>query len=179
MSKKALVLSLYLLGGLWGCNKGPAVATFPVTGTVTYGGKPVEGASVMFMSKNPDGPRATGETDAEGKFSLTTYLGPKQILKGAIPDEYKVAIVKAPPPESAAVGAGMDPSSPEYQKKSMEEMKRLAGPIPGADSRAPTGPVARPKVSLLPERYANAETSLLKVTVVTGQNDPVEFKLSD
>jgi len=179
MSKKALVLPVCLLGALWGCNKGPTVATFPVTGTVTYEGKPVEGASVMFMSKNPDGPKATGDTDAEGKFSLTTYLGPKQILKGAVPDEYKVAIMKSPPPEAGALAPGMDPGSPEYQKQAMEQMIKQAGPIPGADKRASTGPAAPKKASVLPEKYANSETSGLKYTVVTGQNDPVEFKLSD
>jgi hypothetical protein len=180
MSKKSLVLSVCFLGAIWGCNKGPSVAAFPVTGTVTYEGKPVEGASVMFMSKNPDGPKANGETDAEGRFSLTTYLGPQQILKGAVPDEYKVAIIKAPPPETGGeMEPGLDPTTPAYQEKSIQRMVKMAGPIPGADKRANTGPVAPKKISLLPEKYANPATSGLKVTVVTGQNDPVEFKLSD
>jgi hypothetical protein len=177
MSKKTLVLSTCLLAAIWGCDKGPSVATYPITGTVTYQGKPVEGAAVMFQSKNPDGPKATGDTDAEGRFTLTTYLGPQQILKGAVPDEYKVAIVKAPPPEGG-VDATKEPPDQDYSKM-LDRMKQRAGPIPGADSRAATGAAPTQKASLLPEKYANPETSGLKFTVVTGKNDPAEFKLSD
>ena len=178
MSKKKLALSFCVLGALWGCNdsKGPKVSTYPVTGTVTYEGKPVEGASVVFMSKHPDGPTATGDTDAEGRFSLTTYVGPKQILKGAVPDEYRVSITKAPPPEGNSDAD--DPNNPDFEKH-FQRMIKQAGPIPGANKNANTGPAPRPKISLLPEKYANPDTSGLKAVVVTGQNDPIEFKLSD
>jgi hypothetical protein len=53
---------------LVGCGGGNFVA---VTGTVTLDGKPLEGAGIMFQ---PDagGIPATGTSDAEGRFTLTT-----------------------------------------------------------------------------------------------------------
>ncbi|MCH8830716.1 MAG: carboxypeptidase regulatory-like domain-containing protein, partial [Planctomycetes bacterium] len=45
--------------------------TIPVSGTVMYKGKPVEGATVTF--RNPEASRpASGVTDSKGKFQLTT-----------------------------------------------------------------------------------------------------------
>lgn len=53
-----------------GCGDGrPALV--PVTGTVTFDGKPIQGAEVMFMVKG--GRPARGETDAEGHFALSTF----------------------------------------------------------------------------------------------------------
>jgi hypothetical protein len=57
-------------------------ARFPVTGTVTYKGNPVEGADVTFMSvdKNSTG---TGKTDSAGKFSLSTYTQDDGVVSGS------------------------------------------------------------------------------------------------
>lgn len=55
---------------LCGCGDGHAPRT-PVTGTVTFNGKPVPGAEVMFMVKG--GRPARGETDEQGRFALTTF----------------------------------------------------------------------------------------------------------
>jgi len=162
-----------------GCSKGPGITTYPITGTVTYQDKPVSGASVYFIRDNPDAPRSTGITDADGKYTLTTYINPKQILKGAVADRYRVTIVKEPPSEAAANAPVGDPSDPEYQKKSLEMMIKMAGPAPGANGRAVgTTAETKPK-SLVPERYSKPETSGLQATVVTGQNDPIDFKLTD
>lgn len=67
-----------------GCARG--VKLVPVTGTVTYQGKVVPSAMVLFM---PDkGPPAMGKTDSSGRFSLkTSNLG-----DGAIPGQYAVSI---------------------------------------------------------------------------------------
>ena len=57
----------------------------PVTGVVTAGGKPVEGVVVTFLS---DGwGTAHGETDEEGRFTLTTASRP-----GALVGTYKVVL---------------------------------------------------------------------------------------
>jgi hypothetical protein len=51
---------------------------YPVTGTITYQGKPIEGAKVYFFGQG-DKLRAAGvpvpegQTDANGKFELKTY----------------------------------------------------------------------------------------------------------
>ncbi len=60
---------------LAGCNALPSVV--PVSGTVTYHGKPVEGATVTFSRGNGDrtkGDVAVGTTDASGRYELTTHF---------------------------------------------------------------------------------------------------------
>jgi hypothetical protein len=79
-----------------GHQTGPTagVKTYPVTGTVTYQGKPLPEATVMFRST--DGQyTASGRTDLEGKYRLTT-ASPGD---GAPAGEYRVAIIaiEAPP----------------------------------------------------------------------------------
>ncbi len=60
-----------LLVGIAGCGpRGPVLA--PVHGIVTLDGKPVENASVMFVSSKGGRP-ATGTTNAQGEFKLTTF----------------------------------------------------------------------------------------------------------
>ncbi len=86
----ALVCSAILIG----CG-GPAEdpnrpATVAVSGTVTYNGQPIEGATVAFLPKVPAGTGASGRTDASGKFGLTAF----QPGDGAVPGSYLVTIVK-------------------------------------------------------------------------------------
>ena len=65
----ALLAGVCLLA-LPGCGDGRP-KTIQVTGTVTYRGKPVQGAHVTFT---PQGNRsASGETDAEGRFTLLSF----------------------------------------------------------------------------------------------------------
>ncbi|MCA9050851.1 MAG: carboxypeptidase regulatory-like domain-containing protein, partial [Planctomycetaceae bacterium] len=66
------VLSLMLLAGCSGGGDANRQPTFPVTGTVTLGGGPLAGAAVTFSPKDGQ-PVATARTDANGKYSLTTY----------------------------------------------------------------------------------------------------------
>ena len=59
----------------------------PVEGVVTLDGKPLSGTTVSFMPTG-EGRPATGQTDADGKFRLTTFT----TYDGALPGEYKVVI---------------------------------------------------------------------------------------
>ncbi|MCG6157359.1 carboxypeptidase-like regulatory domain-containing protein [Rubinisphaera margarita] len=69
-------------------------STVPVTGLVTLDGTPVADASVTFY---PDSGRpATGRTDAEGIYTLTTF----ETGDGAVPGEHRVSISKQTIPES-------------------------------------------------------------------------------
>lgn len=61
--------------------------TYPVTGIVTYQDKPVDGATVTFIGEKYS---ATGKTDANGRYRLTTF----QPGDGAVPGEYQVIITK-------------------------------------------------------------------------------------
>jgi hypothetical protein len=79
---------------LSGCGgQGPV----KVTGTLTLNGQPVEGAMVQFFPAKDGGRPATGTTQADGSFRLTTV----ENYDGAMPGEYKVVITYNPPVESA------------------------------------------------------------------------------
>jgi hypothetical protein len=69
----ALVLGLVLalLGVQAGCGGG--VKKAPVSGRLTYNGKPVKSGHVMFLSAN--GVAGTGELDGEGRYKLQAAVG--------------------------------------------------------------------------------------------------------
>lgn len=88
-----LVLSPILLA--CGCkDDGKDAPVVLVEGTVTLDGTPVDGVKVMFSpAKINEGETATGETDVEGKFKLTSINGKKN--KGAVPAKYTVTLDKS------------------------------------------------------------------------------------
>jgi hypothetical protein len=134
-----------------GCGSKPQSdrpATYPVSGTVTMNGEPVTDANVNFQLT--DGSRgASGLTDQQGTFSLTTFVAGD----GALPGEYRVAITKFEKPPQ---GAQVPEDHPDYN--------------PNVPSFVPR--------NLLPEKYANPQTSELTATVTEGANT-VKFELTD
>jgi hypothetical protein len=84
----------------------------PAGGIVEFEGKPVEDATVVFVTLSADGKKeyaALGQTNAEGKFRLTTFR-PKD---GAIPGKHLVGIEK----NAAVVTKPVKGMSPEDQPK--------------------------------------------------------------
>jgi hypothetical protein len=82
-----------------GC--GPAGGTtLKATGTLTYKGQPVKSAVVTFTPTK--GRSARAETDAQGKFVLSTFASGD----GAVPGEHKVTI-------TSAAGSPPMPGTPE------------------------------------------------------------------
>lgn len=79
---------LWLLGlaACWGCSRGGELPTAPVTGKVTYKGKPVPSGTVMFVPEK--GPAATGEIAKDGTYTLSTYSK----NDGAVLGKHKIAI---------------------------------------------------------------------------------------
>jgi len=153
----SILAMLGLLGlMLNGCSKGPSrPKTYSVSGTVTLNGQPVDGATVVFVPKAlgtwgaaaPQGPQvATGETDAQGRYSLGTFAKGD----GAIPGEYLVKVFKYPKP---AAPAGTS-SGGEEEYRPPEE-------------NAPPPPAPK---NMLPEKYANEQTSGLSFTVEPKAN---------
>lgn len=176
MYKRHLFAALLIAVAAVGCGKKRSgLVTYPVTGTVTYNGKAVSGANISYTTTNPDAPRAGATTDSDGKFSLTTYVSPTEILKGAPPGDYQVVIVKAPEPEKPSGASDQDMATATNDQRSEMLLKQWASQQ--ARTHDPKQK-AKPKPAI-PERYAKAETSGLKQTVVSGTNDPVEFKLTD
>ena len=140
------VLLLWLMVFVTGCGaKGPPVAQ--VSGTVTYKGEPLAHAKVLFISAV--GRPAQGETDAAGKFTLTT----NSPGDGAVVGEHTIVITKLGPP------AGM--SEAEFQEK--RKTAAAGSTVPGK--------------SAIPDKYTMVQSSPLKATVPAGGNSSLEVKL--
>jgi hypothetical protein len=75
----------------------PAAKTpsfYPVRGQVLLDGRPVQFAIVALSPKSEDGddaPPVTGQTDANGEFSIRTMMGPG--YDGAVPGEYWISLM--------------------------------------------------------------------------------------
>jgi hypothetical protein len=140
-----------------GCSKTNKPSTAPVTGTVTYKGAPVEGASVMFMPAQAGPKPATGVTDAQGKFKLSTFGE----ADGAIPGQYKVAITKR------TTEYDLGGKTKEQFEEEMKHLEELGKPSP------------EPKfVDHLPLKYAGEATPESKTVDAKGPND-FTFDLTD
>lgn len=140
-----VVVLLACLSG--GCGRGgPELAT--VHGVVTFQGKPLADAAVMFVPKT-NGRPATGTTDSQGGFVLTTFRDGD----GASVGEHGVIVTKVPP-QSAA-------SAPKNNEAGANGRVDFV-----AQSRRAT---FAPK-SLIPAKYGQCETSDLSAKVVSGDN---------
>jgi hypothetical protein len=86
MARSLIVHSTWcwLLVGAAGCGGG----VVPVKGTVKLDGKPLAGASIQFIAQDPGGRDATGSTDADGVFQLSSF----RAGDGALPGKYKVVV---------------------------------------------------------------------------------------
>ena len=86
----AAILLFAALALATGCGDGRP-ARIPVSGTVTYRGKPLDGANVTFV---PKGSRpASGQTDAQGRFTLQTFSSGDGVVAG----DHVVCVVKSVP----------------------------------------------------------------------------------
>jgi len=90
--RKRLLLLIALLAIVPACGKKtPAVPEdlTPVEGLVTLDKKPLPGVAVTFCPEIEGSPSASGVTDANGRFRLTTFPSGN----GARPGKYKVIVV--------------------------------------------------------------------------------------
>jgi hypothetical protein len=116
--RQAAGVCFIAITSLWGCGDG-RIATYPVVGSVLVDGRPAEGALVILVPTTTaeaggDRERPFGMTDAEGKFSLTTF----DPGDGAPAGEYKV-LVQWPAPNNspeAARGGGRAALGPDRLK---------------------------------------------------------------
>jgi hypothetical protein len=122
----------------------------PVTGVVTLDGAPVAGAMVNFILEGGDGKEgrmAYGSTDRHGVFRLTTL----QPDDGALPGTYRVLVIKSVP-VPPGVPIPSFPNTPEGRADRESFLDRAYGSRPRSRN-------------VLPERYANLETTPFQVTV--------------
>lgn len=86
-----------------GCGSS-APHTIPVSGTVTFDGKPLSKGTISFIpagDKTEFGRPATGNIDPQGNYTLSTF----KPGDGAVPGKYQVAVVSIanePSPEEMA-----------------------------------------------------------------------------
>lgn len=127
-----------------GCSGESRPPTYPVSGTVTLKGKPVEKATLTFVPMEKGEP-ASAITDANGKYSLTTYIAGD----GARPGAYRIKVAKynieAPDPTDSARFMTFEEEQKIYNDPSLR-------PSP-------------PQINLLPKKYENETTSGLEHTV--------------
>lgn len=142
-----------------GCSGGGNGSLATVSGAVTQGGSPVEGAKIIFHSttevEGGKQPSYSVMTDSSGKYLLATNGKDP----GVPPGLYKVTITKLEGKGGAAAQPGMDAGQ-------MEAMASDQGP--GAKG----GPV-----NLLPKEYATLATTKLSATLQQGKNENVNFDL--
>ena len=154
--------SCFLLGGCSGSGRPPVA---PVEGRLTYQGKPVADATVVFLC--PGAPRqAVGMTDAEGNYRLTTY----EPNDGATVGTHVVTVKKFKSPTDQATGPaeGRSLEGKALSKSIEESMRQTARRAAQAEKEG----------SLLPLKYAYVKTSGLSKEVVAGDN-VINIELTD
>jgi len=125
-----------------------------ILGIVTLDGKPLGGAMVTFFPLADNGRSASGVSGSDGVFRLTTFTAGD----GTLPGEYRVTVVKEPPPE---VGGGprIGESSEAFMKRVKPNFTKMAQKIEQTRQQAKRRP------PLLPARYNHPTKSPLKATV--------------
>jgi hypothetical protein len=98
-------------------------AVYPVEGSVSFGGKSLEGALIVLHPEEVTDPRvlpARGYVDAIGRFKLTTY----ESGDGAAAGQYRVTVVQTPliQRDGEAV-AGPNVLPPKYATPTTTELR--------------------------------------------------------
>jgi hypothetical protein len=139
---------------VFGCADPTGLAKrYPVSGTVTYNGKPVEKGVINFISTAADGRAASGDI-TNGKYSLTTATAGD----GAFPGSYKVTVIA--------------------EERDTTEVKEISkgGQFRHGPELAKANKEAK---QLVPAKYKLPETSDLSAEVKAQSNTNVNFDLKD
>lgn len=111
MNVNRLILVAPLLFVCIGCGDSEGRRrVYPVRGSVTFEGKSLEGALIVFVpvEDEPDFPRPTGSVEPDGSFEMTTY----REGDGAPEGEYKVSITWRPEGEAPETGGLLSRDAP-------------------------------------------------------------------
>jgi hypothetical protein len=91
-----------------------------VTGTVTLDGKPLAGATIVFSPQK--GQLASGVTDSQGRYSLSTFAKDDGVLPGV----YRVTIT---------ANGSQDPAKPDQPQTNRAVAGKPAIPVQYSDPR--------------------------------------------
>ena len=132
---------------------------YPVSGTVTYNGAPLEKGIISFVSENlRDNIGASGEIK-NGSYKLSTGGGED----GAQAGKYKVTIT----------------AKEDFRAKALADFRKETGP--GESTYIPPQYVSKAEAaakSLIPTGYGNPSTTNLTAEV-KPQSNTIDFPLSD
>ena len=125
--------SWLLVVGLVGCGGGER--TSPVEGDVSLDGKPLAGAAIQFVPQGK-GRDATGETDKDGHFVMSTF----QPRDGAAPGSYKVVIS---PPVGSADAAKYGTAEEAMSAAAKQSTKKVTSAFPQKYTRPDQTPLTQ------------------------------------
>ena len=173
--------SIVVLGLILGCSGSDRPRMVPVSGIVTYNGKPFEGDVITFSSPDSSRP-AGGKTDVEGRYKLYTF----EEFDGAVLGQHEVTISKPDPSQKGSseikevevggsAGGSDAPSGAGAFKAKSTMPTQISPPGPGTKLSSVNSSVN----SLLPVKYAVAKTSGLTAKVEAGKENKFDFSLTD
>jgi hypothetical protein len=146
------VLSVAAAAGCAGEKRWERPKVVRASGVVRYQGKPLEGAQVTFTHTTTT-ISALGHTDAEGRFTLTTF----ELDDGAVPGKHQVAVSKV-----QLVGRAAASTDRAVREKTVP-VRRASAP-----------PEWR---WLIPTRYGNPDTSGLTAEVPESGTTEIVLEL--
>ena len=148
--RRIVMIALAASASLAGCGSSSELELTPVRGEVTYNGKPLTSGIVGYLpTRRGEGRAANGPIEADGTFVLTTLKRHDGVMKGA----YQIVIY--------AYDSASEP-------KTREEI----------EAQSKSGRAGRPR-SLVPEKYADPETSGLTDVVDAGHSGFKKIELTD
>ena len=134
-----------------GASGGKVVPVYAVTGKIEFAGAPVADAVVAFAPLDGQ-PVATGRTNGQGEYALTTY----DFEDGAAEGKYKVMVTK----QAKKKGAGGEEQHGE----------NFTAPQHANDG-------AGDETSLLPSEYSTKADTPLNANVDPSKDNKFDFKL--
>lgn len=155
----AAIMTAFFMSGCGGgaVGGGDRQPVHRTSGKITLEGAPVAGATVTFSPKG-SGPPATGKTNANGEYKLTTY----DAEDGATAGDFVVLVVKSSAPASVDPDAGHDADGSGGEGDAMHAAQ----------------PAADEPESALPRKYSRVEDSDLTATVSAGAPNKFDFDLT-
>lgn len=142
-----------LFAALSGCGSSDGPALVEAGGTVTYQGRPLPDAIVTFVPEK--GPVATGKTDLEGRFTLSTGA-----REGVVPGKAGVSIM------AVQDNAGEELEAKADHELMIELTKKMGQMAQGKVKAEPD--------SIIPKKYSSTTSSGLTATV-TEDADKNQF----
>jgi hypothetical protein len=169
---QVVALTAAVTAAFSGCTGGGTAETLKVTGKITHNGQTVPGAMVTFSPTAPNGQAASGITNTQGEYTLTTY----EAGDGARPGDYKVLVSKtlAAKGDVAKESTGSDPSA-AYLAAEARGINISTGEVkPGSEAA-----IAQEAKDLLPAKYKLASSTDLGAKVEKGKDNNFNFDLKD